>query len=66
VKKQALTVALGKSVLEVLDRLGPTEGCRRRLRRPRRPGHGKMGNQQQQPGVTLDLDRLRQTGGTPG
>jgi hypothetical protein len=65
VKKQALTVALVKSVLEVKDHLGRTEGRHRRRRHPRRRGCGRMGNQRQQPRVTLDLDRLRQIGGDP-
>jgi hypothetical protein len=63
VKKKALTIAFVKSVLEVLDRLGPTEGRRRRQQRPRRRGRGRTGNQRQQLRVTLDLDRLHRTGG---
>jgi hypothetical protein len=44
--------------------MGPT-GARRHRRRPRRRGCRGRRHQQQQPGVTLDLDRLRQTGGEP-
>jgi hypothetical protein len=62
--KHALTVALVKSVLQVLDRMGPTR-ARRRQRHPRRRGHRGRRHQQQQPGVTLDLDWLRWTRGDP-
>jgi hypothetical protein len=63
--KHALTGALVKSVLQVLDRMGPT-GAHRHWRRPRRRGRRGRRHQQQQPRVTLDLDRLHQTGGDPG
>jgi hypothetical protein len=63
--KHVLTVAPVKSVLQVLDRMGPTR-ARRRQRHPRRRGHRGRRHQQQQPEVTLDLDWLHQTGGDPG
>jgi hypothetical protein len=63
--KHVLTVALVKSVFQVLDRMGPT-GIRRRRRRPRHHDRRGRWHQQQQLGVTLDLDRLHRTGGDPG
>jgi hypothetical protein len=63
--KHVLTVALVKSVLQVLDHMGPT-GARSHRRQPRHHGRRGRRHQQQQPRVTLDLDRLHQTGGDPG
>jgi hypothetical protein len=63
--KQSLTIAFVKSILQVLDRVGPTEMCRRQ-RHPRQ--HGRRGRRHRRPVPrgTLDLDRLRRTGGNPG
>jgi hypothetical protein len=63
--KQTLTVALVKSVLQVLDHLGPSGRRHRRRRRPKHQGRGRTGHHRPEPEVTLDLDRLRQTGGDP-
>jgi hypothetical protein len=64
--KQVPTGALVKSILRVLDRLGPSGGRRRRRRRPRRRGHGRTSHRRSETEVTLELDRLRWTGGDPG
>jgi hypothetical protein len=63
--KHVLTVALVKSVLQVLDHMGPT-GARSHRRQPRHHGRRGRRHQQQQPRVTLDLDQLRRTGGDLG
>jgi hypothetical protein len=64
--KQVPTGALVKSILRVLHRLGPSGGRRRRRRRPRCRGHGRTSHRRPEPEVTLELDRLRWTGGDPG
>jgi hypothetical protein len=63
--KQALTVALVKSILQMFNRVGPTSMCRR-WRRPRRRGQRGARIRRPVPGATLDLDRLRRTGRDPG
>jgi hypothetical protein len=62
--KHTVTVALVKSVLQVLDHMGPTRR-RHRRRCPRRRGRGRNGYRRLVPGGTLDLDRLCRTGGNP-
>jgi hypothetical protein len=52
-----LTIALVNSILRVLDQVGPNHVCRRRR---------GVAVHRQELRATLDLDRLHQTGGTPG
>jgi hypothetical protein len=63
--KQSLTVALVKSILQVLDRVGPMELCRHR-RCYRRCGQRGRRYCQLVPEGTLVLDQLHQTRGDPG
>jgi hypothetical protein len=54
-----------KSIVQVLDQIGPT-GVRRRRRCPRRCGRRVNRHRRPMPGGTLDLVRLHRTGGDPG
>jgi hypothetical protein len=60
--KHSLTVALVKSALQVLHRMGPT-GRSHHRRRLRCRGRRGRRHHQTVPGGTLDLDRLHRTGG---
>jgi hypothetical protein len=62
--KQELTIALVKSILQVLDRVGPTSTHRRR-RRPSCRGRRGARIHRLVPRAPLDLDRLRRTRGDP-
>jgi hypothetical protein len=63
--KQTLTGALVKSILQVLDRVGPT-GVRRHWRPSRRHGRRGAGLRWPMPGATMDLDRFHRIRGDPG
>jgi hypothetical protein len=63
--KNSLTIALVKSILQVLDRMDPT-GARRHRRRPRRCGRRGSRHHRPVPGGTLDLDWLHRTRGDLG
>jgi hypothetical protein len=62
--KHSLTVALVKSVLQVLDWMGPT-GARRCRRRPRHRAHRGRRHHRTVLVGTLYLDQLHQTGEDP-
>jgi hypothetical protein len=63
--KHTLIVALVKSILQVMYRLGPTVARRRRRRRPRHRGRRGRRHHRTMLRGTLDLDRLCRTGGDP-
>jgi hypothetical protein len=63
--KHMLTVALVKSVLQVMDRMVPTRHHRHQ-QHSRHRGRGRNGHRRPVLGGTLDLDRLYRTGGDPG
>jgi hypothetical protein len=55
-----LAITLVNSILRVLDQVDPCHRSRHRRGRQGVPAH------RQEPGVTLDLEQLHQTGGDPG
>jgi hypothetical protein len=55
-----LAITLVNSILRVLDQVDPRHRSRHRRGRQGVPAH------RQEPGVTLDLEQLHQTGGDPG